>query len=275
VDARPEITIRQAVTDRRIVVAFERIIALLEATGTSARLVRSLPHAPHDAELVISQQDDALPSHSPWWSCVYFGMRMLSRSQRLKLMDAFQVPTVPWASPVSCSEYASLFAAWSTEVVIHKVDFSCAMRGVTRRSAADPPASFNAGDVCMKPVAGPDVTYKVDFLGRTILGCHAMVHERDVPRRSFQLPPDVEATLSTAGERLLDFGVGHGTFDLMEDDGELRIIEVNTGDIGITPWTLDHREQYIERYTTAVLAVLARRSRWEPLRAVWSRCREV
>lgn len=200
-----------------------------------------------------------------------FGQRTVNRFQRMDIAERAGALVARFGSPANDEELTELARPWVDGAVL-KYDFSSARKDVFHWSfGADRrtfPIDFKVGtDVFMEFLGSDPLTYKIDAFAGNILGGW-ILPTRDMREQNWQTmeirrpdafepPPELVQGIQAASEALVQYGVGHASFDLMQNSDGYALIEINTCNVGTEVWD-DWPDIYAANYSKAIMATLRR-----------------
>jgi hypothetical protein len=136
----------------------------------------------------------------------------------------------------------------------------------------------------MKLVVEDPTTYKVDVFFDEILGSRAYLtpsldspnfYNDELESEPFDAPSSLVDFAKTAGNVLSAYGAGYISIDFMRVGSDFAVIEANTSGVGIvTMWSL-FPDQYVKRYSDAILCWLSSGGAARSLSTFVERCSEV
>src|SRR5258708_27377113 len=148
------------------------------------------------------------------------------------------VPVAAFGSPADDAELTALARAWG-ETAVLKYDWSSRRNGVfpwPLGSAREPfPVDFGVGrDLFMEFLGEDPWTYKIDAFGGVVLGGW-ILQTRSMRSSNWQVienqdlldfdpPIPLQEKICAVSDRLLAFGVGYASFDLMLAADGFRLI---------------------------------------------------
>jgi hypothetical protein len=198
------------------------------------------------------------------------GLRTINRKERLEIATEVlsEKYVAPWASPKDNSELKKIVSGWDSDEYIFKYDWSAAKRGVRHRNIQTDllPGDYNISkDVVMKYLDEDPLTYKVDiFCGKLLNGwvlqTKSIEHEDFLKYTTtpeiFQLPNNLRVELEKLSDVLIQYGCGYTSFDMMNYEGNLKIIELNTNSVGRNISWGNFGSIYLDTYTKAIQHLL-------------------
>ena len=198
------------------------------------------------------------------------GLRTINRKQRLVVTaDVLSEQYVaPWSSPSNDEELKEIVASWGSDEYIFKYDWSAAKRGVKLGNIHTDllPDDYNISkDVVMKYLDEDPITYKVDILCGKVLNGWALqtksIEHEDFLKytttpKVFELPTDLRTQLEKLSDILIQYGCGYASFDMMNYEGNLKIIELNTNSVGRNISWGNFGSIYLDTYTEAIQHLL-------------------
>lgn len=199
------------------------------------------------------------------------GQRTLNRYTRLQVAAAARAPVARFCSPTDDEELSRSTRDWG-DLAVLKYDWSLRRNGVFLWPLAGdrrpfPPDFTPGADLFMEFLPGDPLTYKIDAFAGTVLGSWILptrhmkepdwqvIH--DVNVYWFDPPAETIEAISAVSKRLLDYGAGYVSFDLMRTESGFRIIEMNTCGVGTSIWKY-FPEPYARNYARAILNTLPR-----------------
>ncbi len=196
------------------------------------------------------------------------GQRILNRKERLELIGEMNSEIIPkWVSPTTQEEFLAVAKKWNTKEVILKYDWSAGRRGVYCLSEALEnfvlPEKFDPNaDIIMEHLEEDPYTYKVELLSGVVLNAWVLktTNIKDenfneyTPQPSlFKLPKETADALKEISLKLLEYGIGYSSYDMMKQDGKLKLIEINTNSVGTNIAWSNFFDQYAANYPNAIL----------------------
>lgn len=222
------------------------------------------------ADVVILS--DPVNASLPREDSVVLGQRTLTRFQRLEIARDVGCDVGRFWSPKSVEGWKAAFIESGSDELVLKYDWSYGRRGVRLLQRSEfgqfddhlrlPPFSPDR-DVVMEILAKDPSTFKFDMLGAVILGAWVLptrsirdpaFYYYSPPAYEYRPPPSLGQILSELGMRLLRFGVGYFSVDLMHTDSSYgySIVEVNTCSAGRRiPWS-KWPQLYADQYVVAL-----------------------
>jgi len=198
------------------------------------------------------------------------GLRTINRKQRLVIASEVlsEQYVAPWSSPSNDEELKEVVSTWGSDQYIFKYDWSAAKRGVRIKNIQTeglPNDYNNTKDVVMKYLDEDPITYKVDIFCGNVLNGWALqtksIEHEDFLKytktpKVFQIPADLRLELEKLSEVLIEYGCGYASFDMMNYEGNLKIIEMNTNSVGRNISWANFGDIYLDTYTSAIQNLL-------------------
>lgn len=196
------------------------------------------------------------------------GQRNLNRKERLELIGEMNTEIIPkWASPSNQEEFLAIAKEWGTDEMILKYDWSAGRKGVYLLSEAldnfSLPEKFNPdADIVMEHLSEDPYTYKVELLSGVVLNAWILkttsikddnFNEYTPTPSLFTLPKETAEALKDISLKLLEYGIGYSSYDMMKKDGKLKLIEINTNSVGTNIAWRNFFDQYAKSYPKAIL----------------------
>ena len=219
------------------------------------------------ADLIIA--DEPIPDVEALSDVRLLGQRTLNRLQRLQIAVEEDAPVAKFGSPADDDELTPMSQGWAKFAVL-KYDWSTRRNGVFLWPlGADRkpfPSDFRAGcDVFMEFLDGDPLTYKIDAFGGVVLASW-LLPTRNMRQADWQVlddpkfyefapPPELVKSIARVSKRLLAYGVGYASFDLMQAPQGYQIVEMNTCSVSTAAWDI-WPDRYASTYGNAILNTL-------------------
>lgn len=217
------------------------------------------------------------------------GQRNTNRKERLEMIGAMNNTIIPkWAAPKNQTEFLAVAEKWNTKEVVLKYDWSAGRKGVSLLSETNGnfslPKDFDPeADIIMEHLEEDSYTYKVELMSGVLLNAWVLkttniksekFNEYTPVPSLFELSEETAIALKEISLKLMEYGVGYASYDMMKKNGVLKLIEVNTNSVGTNISWQNFHEQYARNYPLAILSTLKNIDKIPSLKAANQRIAE-
>lgn len=201
---------------------------------------------------------------------IYSGL-VSTRKQNCELAEKFDIPTADWASPSSLEEAYGLFDQWNSNDIIYKKSFLGNGHGFFVIHKKDPVikagcstelslSMINDRDIFCK-VINDNKLYKLEaFNGTNIISWYTeRFHFYAAPKKNkvkrprfiYDFDKELEYKILYLSKYLTSIGCTYVSFDFMNDNGVIKLIEINTADVAT--WWNTYQPHVQEKLFKAIL----------------------
>jgi hypothetical protein len=202
---------------------------------------------------------------------IVLGLRTINRKERMEVAKQILPENLiaRWASPDNELKLTEVLRRWGRAEYVFKYDCSAGRRGVKLLyHGLNPlPADYASGrDIVMEYLDDDTYTYKAELCCGVLLNAWFLrtvsitadnFNAHTGHPAQYTLPGEVRAQLEKLSTKLMQYGCGYISIDMMKYEGEFKVIEINTNAVATNISWQHFGETYLATYPDGIKRLLA------------------
>jgi hypothetical protein len=248
---------------------YDLLVAEMAAVDVTLHYYKVVDEVPSTCDLILMASPTGMQGVAS--DSIVLGLRTINRRERLEIA-AQVVPEnliARWASPPDEGALSEVLSTWGERKnYVFKYDWSAGRRGVSLHKLGEDhlPEDYDPGkDIVMEYLDDDPYTYKADLCCSVLLNSWFLRTEsitagnfNEYTRNptQYDLPQEVRVQLEVLSRELMRYGSGYISVDMMQYQGEFKIIEINTNAVGRNISWKRFGETYLKTYPEGLQRML-------------------